>query len=128
MAKAENKGKRKKQSRPAGEGSPREGNLASGTETGSGAGATASGDIYGWDEEVAKRTSEDEFANPPDPKLKNIGSKHGFMTSSERDHTTGGDSYEHTGSENHEGMGSGTQAGPAHSGHSKPQREHAPKE
>ncbi len=80
--------------------------------------------IYDWDQEVAERTSEDEFGNPPDPKLKNIGSKRGSITSSERDHVTGGESYEHTGSENREGMGSGTEAGPAHSLHSKPQREH----
>ncbi len=121
---AKDKDKDKKQSKRAGEGSPRRGNLASGTETGTGAGAVAAGDIYDWDQQVAERTNEDEFANPPDPKLKDIGSKNGFITSSERDHETDGESYEHMGSENREGMGSGTQAGPAHSGRSKPQREH----
>ncbi len=124
MAKAEGDKKRKKKSKRAGEVSPDEGNLKRGTETGAGAGGAASGDIYDWNQEAAERTDEDEFGNPPDPKLKNIGSKQGFITSSERDHATGGDSYEHTGSENREGMGSGTQAGPAHQGYSKPQREH----
>ncbi len=115
MAKAESEEKRKKKAKRAGAGSPDQGNRTGGAGT---------GDIYDWNQEGAKRTDEDEFGNPPDPKLKNIGSKHGFITSSERDHETGGDSYEHTGSENREGMGSGTQAGPAHQGHSKPQREH----
>ena len=62
----------------------------------------------------------EEFGNPPDPKLKRIGSKKGFVTSSEREHDPDNESYEHTGSDNREGMGSGTEAGPAHQGHSKP--------
>ncbi len=73
---------------------------------------------------MAKAEEEKKRKKKSNPKLKNIGSKEGFITSSERDHETGGESYEHTGSENREGMGSGTEAGPAHSGHSKPQREH----
>ncbi len=75
------------------------------------------------EQEREESERRDEFGNPPDPKLRRIGSKKGFITSSERDHETGGDSYEHTGSDNREGMGSGTEAGPAHQGHSKPGRE-----
>ncbi len=73
---------------------------------------------------MAKAKARNKSKRQTNPKLKNIGSKRGFVTSSERDHETGGESYEHTGSENREGMGSGTEAGPAHSLHSKPQREH----
>ncbi len=84
------------------------------------------GDPGNWRAPEDDHSDQDEFGNPPDPKEKKIGSKHGFIMSSEREHNPDNSSYEHTGSDNREGMGSGTQAGPAHQGHSKPQREGRP--
>ncbi len=83
-----------------------------------------SGDSGNWHETDESGNDDEQTERTAQVDKNKVGSKHGFEMSGERDHTTGGDSYEHTGSENREGMGSGSEAGPAHQGHSKPGRRH----
>ncbi len=110
----------------ASRGSPRRGGLASGTETGSGAGAIASGNQSDWaNAGVERGGGEGEWETPEDvggdrpastasvkSEEDDIGSKRGFALSDERDHETGGSNYERTGTDLYDGMGGSTDPGP----------------